>query len=74
MTTSDLGARTVLGRGVHDALRDRVREKEGRQKSPSAAILDSQSVKTTEKGAPEATMQGKRTKGASGTLLLTPLV
>ena len=54
---------------VHDALRDRVREKEGRQKSPSAAILDSQSVKTTEKGAPEATMRGRKSKGASGILL-----
>jgi transposase len=35
---------------IHDRLREQVREKAGREKSPSAAILDSQSVKTTEKG------------------------
>lgn len=51
---------------VHDALRDLVRKKEGREVSPSAAILDSQSAKTTEKGAPRATMQAKKSKAASG--------
>lgn len=51
---------------VHDALRDRVRQKEGREISPSAAAIDSQSAKTTEKGAPEATTRGKKSKGASG--------
>jgi putative transposase len=35
---------------LNDALREQVRVEEGRQISPSAAILDSQSVKTTEKG------------------------
>ena len=35
---------------VHQALRERVRKADGRQISPSAAIIDSQSVKTTEKG------------------------
>ena len=34
---------------IHDALRDKVRESEGRDASPSAAIIDSQSVKTTQK-------------------------
>ena len=51
---------------VHEALRDRVRQKEGREASPSAAIIDSQSAKTTEKGAPGATMQGRKSKVASG--------
>lgn len=51
---------------VHDALRDRVREKVGREVSPSAAIVDSQSAKTTEKGGPGATMQGKKSKAGSG--------
>ncbi len=35
---------------IHDAPRSKVRESEGRDASPSAAIIDSQSVKTTQKG------------------------
>ena len=35
---------------VERALRERVREAAGRETTPSAAIIDSQSVKTTEKG------------------------
>ena len=35
---------------IHAALREEVRRADGREPSPSAAILDSQSVKTTEKG------------------------
>jgi transposase len=44
---------------VHEVLRDRVRQKEGREASPSAAIIDSQSAKTTEKGAPEGTTRAE---------------
>lgn len=51
---------------VHDALRDQVRQKSGRETSPSAAALDSQSAKTTEKGAPEGTTRQKKSKGARG--------
>ena len=51
---------------VHEALRDRLRQKAGREASPSAAIIDSQSAKTTEEGAPEGTMQARKSKGASG--------
>jgi putative transposase len=35
---------------VHDALREKVRVKAGREATPSAAIIDSQSVKTAQKG------------------------
>jgi putative transposase len=35
---------------LHDALRERLRVQSGRKATPTAAILDSQSVKTTEKG------------------------
>jgi len=34
---------------IHDVLREAVRKKEERDPMPSAAIIDSQSVKTTEK-------------------------
>ena len=45
---------------LHDVLRDRLRRQEGRQKSPSAAIVDSQSVKTTEKGALAGTTRARK--------------
>jgi putative transposase len=45
---------------IHDVLRDRIRRREGRKKSPSAAIVDSQSVKTTEKGALAAMTPARR--------------
>lgn len=35
---------------VHDALREKVRQQDGRKPTPTAAVIDSQSVKTTETG------------------------
>ena len=53
---------------IHDALRDEVRRAAGRDPSPSAAILDAQSVKTAEKGGPVAgSTVGRRSKDASAT-------
>jgi putative transposase len=45
---------------IHDLLRTRVRHKSGKQKQPTAAIIDSQSVKTTEKGGSMVMMQARR--------------
>ena len=42
---------------MNRTLREQLRRQLGRESTPSAAIMDSQSVKTTEKGASEATMR-----------------
>ncbi len=50
-----------------DLLRGDLRQAEGKQRQPSAAILDSQSVKTTEKGGSTATTRPSKSTAASGT-------
>jgi len=57
-------------RGVHEALRERVREADGRNRQPTAAVLDSQSAKSAEGGEAIGYDAGKRVRGRKRHLLV----
>ena len=60
---------------IHHALYVAAREQEGREASPSAAIIDSQSARAAQKGGlsltRRATMRARRSRGASATFSST---
>jgi putative transposase len=58
---------------IHDALREMLRSKEGREPTPSAAVIDSQSVKTTQKCGPRGYDAGKKVNGRKRHIIVDTL-
>src|SRR5829696_7271331 len=58
---------------INDDMRSRVRVQEGRNEKPSAAIIDSQSVKTTEMGGERGYDAGKKVNGRKRHILVDVL-
>jgi transposase len=58
---------------IHDTLRDRVRITAGREAGPSAAVLDAQSIKSSEGGQARGFDMGKKTTGRKRHLVVDTL-
>jgi putative transposase len=58
---------------IHDTLRERVREAAGRDINPSAALLDSQSMRTSEAGGVRGYDAGKKIRGRKRHILVDTL-
>jgi putative transposase len=58
---------------IHTTLREQGRRQSGREAAPSAAIIDSQSVKTTDRGGEHGYDGGKKVNGRKRHLLVDTL-
>jgi putative transposase len=65
--------RTGVWQQIHDILREQVREAAGRNTNPSAAILDSQSMRTSEAGGVRGFDAGKKIRGRKRHILVDTL-
>jgi putative transposase len=68
-----LWRRQGIWQRMHDTLRERVRTVAGREPNPSAAILDSQSVRTSEAGGERGYDAGKQIQGRKRHILVDTL-